>query len=270
MNKLLFLIFFTISVTAQIKGVVKDSITGEPIPYVSIWVENENIGVSSEKDGTFELNIKEEKKIQFSMLGYKDKAESINSTEVYLLVPTVNKIEQIEVKGLKKNKSFKIGLSNKSNLSQLQGKNPQILAKKFEFDTIYNQTPFLKEIEVFTKSEIKNATFKLRILAFDKEKQLPGKNLIDDNIIVLVKEGQKKNVIDVSNYNIEFPKDGIVVGVENIIIEKNKYIYSKNETFKDHICYAPAIVLNYSDQENSYMFTNLKWNKRKKKHGLFW
>lgn len=46
MNKIyLLLILISGSLSAQIKGVVKDSLTGNSIPYVNIWVENGNIGV---------------------------------------------------------------------------------------------------------------------------------------------------------------------------------------------------------------------------------
>ena len=40
---------------SQIRGVVNDSISGEPIPFVNIWVENETVGTTSEADGTFFL-----------------------------------------------------------------------------------------------------------------------------------------------------------------------------------------------------------------------
>ena len=58
-------------VSAQIRGVVKDSLTGTPIPYVSIWVENETIGTTSEEDGTFSLNTTPNKVLIFSALGYE-------------------------------------------------------------------------------------------------------------------------------------------------------------------------------------------------------
>ena len=61
---------------SQIRGVVKDSISGEPIPYVNIWVENETIGTTSETNGSFSLDIKEEKLLVFSALGYEIKKAS--------------------------------------------------------------------------------------------------------------------------------------------------------------------------------------------------
>jgi hypothetical protein len=46
--KTLFFFFITFPLSAQIRGVVKDSISGEPIPYVNIWVDGETIGTISE------------------------------------------------------------------------------------------------------------------------------------------------------------------------------------------------------------------------------
>ena len=56
---------------SQIKGVVVDE-NDKPIPYVNIWVENENIGTTSQEDGTFVLNDSEvNKNLIFSAIGYK-------------------------------------------------------------------------------------------------------------------------------------------------------------------------------------------------------
>lgn len=180
MKKFILLFLFTLSATAQIKGVVRDSITKEPIAYVSVWVENKIIGASSEIDGTFDINSSSDVKLQFSILGYKNKVAKINKEGLYYLVPENSIIEEVIIKNKKNSKSIKIGHSNKSNVSHLQGKYPQILAKKFDYDSIYKATPFLKEIEVFTKSPIEGAIFKLRILEFDSIKQLPGKSLISE------------------------------------------------------------------------------------------
>ena len=85
-EKILILIFFIVSQIAfsQIKGVVKDSISGEPISYVNIWVENETIGTTSEADGSFSLDVKEEKVLVFSALGYETKKISSKEETIYL------------------------------------------------------------------------------------------------------------------------------------------------------------------------------------------
>ncbi|MFY8010189.1 MAG: carboxypeptidase-like regulatory domain-containing protein, partial [Flavobacterium sp.] len=58
---------------AQIKGVVKDSLTGQPIAYANIWVENENVATTSEEDGTFSIVVNKDKNLIFSALGYEKK-----------------------------------------------------------------------------------------------------------------------------------------------------------------------------------------------------
>ena len=62
MQKFFFIFIFSCSLSAQIRGVVKDSISGEPIPFVNIWVENETVGTTSEADGTFFLRSVKRKK----------------------------------------------------------------------------------------------------------------------------------------------------------------------------------------------------------------
>ena len=60
MQKLALFFLLSTALSAQIKGVVKDSITGKPIPFANIWVENENIGTTSKEDGTFEIKTAKE------------------------------------------------------------------------------------------------------------------------------------------------------------------------------------------------------------------
>ena len=82
MKAILLLFLFSISLSAQIKGVVKDSLTGNPIPYINIWVENENIGASSEENGTFEIYTSEKSKnLIFSAIGFEKKIIKISESK---------------------------------------------------------------------------------------------------------------------------------------------------------------------------------------------
>ena len=94
----LILFFLVVSQFAlsQIKGVVKDSISGQPIPYVNIWVENETIGTTSEIDGSFSLDIKEEKLLVFSALGYESKKSS-SKNEIILLKSKVFELNEVVI-----------------------------------------------------------------------------------------------------------------------------------------------------------------------------
>jgi hypothetical protein len=259
------LLLVSISASAQIKGVVKDSITGKPIPYANIWVENENIGTISKEDGTFEIKTAKDKPLFFSIIGYHSKKTILNSKNEVLLSQKSIELENIDIITLKKSESLLVGKSVFRRITHLQGKYPQILAKKFDYDTIYKKTPYLKEIEVFTQSKIKDASFKLRILLHDSISDLPIIDLVNEDIIIKVKRGRNKTQIDVSKYKIKFPEKGLDIGLESMLIESNKYIYSYkyNGLNYDTELYAPAIICNNSEEEKSYVFLNNEWMKRK-------
>ena len=77
--KYLFFILFSLSISAQTKGVVVDE-SGKPIPYVNIWVENENIRTTSEENGEFFIAASANKNLIFSILGFEKRI--IKASEV--------------------------------------------------------------------------------------------------------------------------------------------------------------------------------------------
>ena len=110
-DKRLIWIFLIVSQFAfsQIRGVVKDSISGEPIPFVNIWVENETIGTTSEADGTFFLQASKYKNIVISVLGYERK--TLKGTEIseVFLKPTTYDLREVVVLNKKQTKKVEIG-----------------------------------------------------------------------------------------------------------------------------------------------------------------
>ena len=271
MNMYKFLFFFiSFSLTAQIRGVVKDSISGEPIPYVNIWVENETIGTTSETNGSFSLDIKEEKLLVFSALGYEVKKASSKS-EVILLKPKVFELNEVVISIPKKTKELEIGEAHKVHISQLSGNKPWIYAKLFNYYEKYMETPFIKKIVFYSNSDMKGAKIKLRIFGINDS--IPSDDLINEDIIVTVKGGMKKNTIDVSSYNIEFPKNGIVIGLEWLIIEENKYFFTyKDPKTKQKVSlenYAPSLVINHSPDEISFTYSKGRWYKHKRHSSNF-
>ena len=258
-----FLYLVTISLSAQIKGVVKDSISGEPIPYVNIWVENETIGTTSETDGSFSLDIKEEKILVFSALGYET-IRITSQVQTVVLKPKVLELKEVVVSIPKKMKELEIGDSKKIHHSQLSGDKPWIYGKLFKFEKQYEETPFLKKIVFYTNSEKKNAKLKIRV--FNLKDSIPNEDILQEELIVSVKKGMQKNTIDISKYNILFPEEGVVIGLEWMIIEENKYLFeykdTKTKKTNSFVTYAPSMVINYSEEENSYHFSGGKWWKR--------
>lgn len=106
------LILISFSALAQIKGVIKDSLTRKPIPFVNIWVENENIGSTSEENGTFFINTTENgKKLIFSTLGYEKKIIKASEAQVVNLKPTAYSLDEVVISKSIGTKTVEIGKS---------------------------------------------------------------------------------------------------------------------------------------------------------------
>lgn len=265
-TKLLVFLLFTIStLSAQISGTVKDSTTGKPIPYVNIWVENENIGTTSNENGFFNLALNDNKNIVFSALGYETKTISSLEVKNVLLHPKIYQLEEVIVENLKRIKELEIGDAKKIQHTHLSGDKPWIYGKLFSFKEKYIETPYIKQITFFSKSEIKEAKIKIRI--YEMNDSIPSNDLLHEELIVSVKKGMKKNTIDVSKHKIKFSEKGIVVGLEWLIIDENKYIFEykidKSKSKNEQINYAPSLVINYSKTENSFRYSGGKWIKNK-------
>ncbi len=248
---------------SQIKGVVKDSLTGNPIPYVNIWVENENIGTTSEEDGTFELKTSKEKKLVFSVLGFETKICKLSETSEIILNPIVYQLDNVEITKLKNTKELEIGDSKKIHHKHLSGDKPWIYGKLFTYEPKYSETPYLKNIVFLSDSEKKDAKLKIRI--FQLKDSLPDEDMLFEDVFVTVKKGMRKNVVDISKYKIKMPNNGIIIGLEWLIIEENKYLYeyTYNKTKQSTVNYAPSLVINYSEVENSFRYSGGRWIKSK-------
>lgn len=229
MNKfLVFFLFLTFSLSAQIRGVVKDSITGEPIPYVNIWVENETVGTTSESNGSFSLDIKEEKMLVFSALGYEVKKAS-SRTDIILLKPKVFELKEVVIEQPKFKNEIEVGNYETSGFRIGLGNiNSAVYFKPYDEMITH---PFLKKIKFLTKSDIEKAKIRIKILTINADNS-PGESLIDEEIIVSVKKGKNKNTIDLSGYRFKIPLNGFFISFEKLLIEENKY-YTEH-TYKDH------------------------------------
>ncbi len=105
-NLVLYLTFFLfiapLHLFAQqvtVKGRVIEQETGEPLPGVSIVVENTPRGVSTDIDGTFEIKVNTTDKLTFSFLGMTSQTVAVGDKtfiEVALL-PATSELEEVTI-----------------------------------------------------------------------------------------------------------------------------------------------------------------------------
>ena len=248
--KTLFFFFISFSLSAQIRGVVKDSISGEPIPFVNIWVENETIGTMSDADGTFYLEASNQKNIVISVLGYERKVLKGTEVSEVLLKPMTYDLREVVILNKKQSKQIEIG-EIKDAIFQSFDNGPKIEAKFFPYKASYNKTKFLKEVTIFTDSRIEDATIKLHFYSVD-ENGFPGEELLTKDFVVTLKKGVLKHRYSISQFDLVFPENGMFVAYEKLLIESNK---TGNK-------YQLYVLYNYVDRDFFYTYAYGKWSKQ--------
>lgn len=264
LTTILFL-FFAANVAAQTKGVVKDSLTGNPIAYVSIWVENENIGTTSEENGEYQIGTNDKNKnLIFSALGYQKKTVKVSESQIVLLSPSTFELDEVTINNKKEKKQLEIG-KTKNAIAEAFDNGPRMDAKFFPYYPEYKKTRWIQKAIILTDSRIDDATIKLHLYDVD-ENGFPGNELLSKDYIVTIKKGVTKNEIDLSDFNLEMPKTGIFVVFEKLLIKKNrveKTIKDFNtNTTKIQTTYAPLVLYNAVERDFLYSFSGGRWLKR--------
>lgn len=248
---LLFLLFLGFSALSQIKGVVKDE-SGKAIPYVNIWVENENFGTTAEEDGTFSINVNEEKNLVFSAMGYEQRALKANETAEVRLIQKVFKLNEVTIQKRNPTKEAVIGefkgIELNSGVTNVGQENVHVWCKFIRFNEKIKECPFIKSIEFVTESHLKNVLLRIRIFNVDKD-GIPIGDEVEDDILVPIKKGKKNNIVDLAKYNIRIPEEGILIGFEYLKLEQNKRTYittvqgeNGKQEKRETISYEPSIL----------------------------
>ena len=268
MKTVLFLLL-SVSLSAQIKGVVKDSLTGKPIPFVNIWVQNENIGSTSEKNGTFFINTTENgKKLIFSTLGFEKKIIKASGASEVNLKPITYSLDEVVISKSIGTKSVEIG-KTKTEIYQAFDNGPKIDTKFFPYFPSYKKTKFIKQVSIYADSRIEDAIIKIHFYEADAN-GFPGEELLEKDFIVTVKKGTRTNRFDLMDFNMKFPKNGLFVGFEKLMIEKNKTEKSITDLNTNitqiQKTYYPFVLYNYVEREFLYTFSGGKWNVKTKQN----
>lgn len=248
---------------SQIRGKVVDD-TNSPIPYVNIYVENENVGVNSEEDGTFTIYTSEEKNLVFSALGFERKVVRASEAKNVILKIEAMLMGEVLITNRKSNRNLEIG-DYKKVLAQTYDNGPKRDAKFFPYKDNYDKTRWIKSAAIITDNKIEGATIRLQLFSVD-ENGFPGEELLGKNYIISLKKGIHKTEADLTEYNLEMPKNGVFVMFEKLLIEKNKLeteVKDANRGItKTKIAYQPFVLYNVVEKDFLYSFTGGKWIKQ--------
>jgi len=263
---LLLLYFFPATILAQTSGIVMDKKSGKPIAYANIWVENQNIGTTSDEKGQF--SFKEcliGKKLIVTAIGYESQQTTIDQYRPTIeLIPKIYLIEEIAVHP-GKHKERILEAFHKFNIHNYLASStqPWIVAKYFKYSPDYERTPCIKSLRILAKSEVVSAIFNLRLLSAN-EKGEPSEDILKENLLVKTKKGKVKLPIDLTKYQILFPKNGFFVALESLLVESNGHeiVYTMEGSNKKirEIRYDPYFGTLFDDANTTFWwFRDGKW-----------
>ncbi len=260
------LLFVTsLSIYPQTKGKIVDQ-NNSPIPYANIWVENEPTGTTAEENGAFSIAVKDtSKNLVFSAIGYETAILKVAQVALVILKPTAYQINEVVIAKRYQTKEKEIGNTN-SVISQAFDNGPRIDVKYFPYYSDYKKTKYIKQVVINTDSKIETAICKIHFYSVSNDK-FPGEPLLDKDFIVTIQQGLKKTSIDLTQFNLRMPKNGLFVGFEKLIIDRNKLEKTStdfnNNTTRTQKTYFPLILYNYVDREVAFTFSGGKWNIEK-------
>ena len=259
------LMFVCSAVSAQIKGIVVDEFD-KPVSYVNIWVENENISTTSEENGAFTINCLSDKNLVFSAMGYNKRTVLAANAERVILKINMFELNEIVIAKRYETKEIEIGKS-KNDRYQAFENGPQIDAKFFPYLSKYKKTKYIKKVSFFTDSQLESTSFKVHFFGVNLDGS-PGEELLEKVFLVSVTKGVKKTYFNVTDFNLKMPKNGIFIGFEKLIIEKNKLekeIIDRNtKELTVQKKYFPFILYNYVERDFIFTFSKGKWKKETK------
>ena len=266
MRFLLFPLLIAFQLNAQevlFEGKVYDYRTKEVIPYVNLSFLNTLKGTSTDEEGHFFMDLPEpflEKQVHISSLGYNDtivKARQIYDAKRFDLVEQSFELDEvvvtenfgnIDVLNPISSYSLTSGFSSSSTPWIVALYFPNLGANKKYIDKL---TVFLKKNENFNRE---SAKFRIRIYDVDGNTKKPGKDLLLKSI-VLEHQVEKEFVsLNLTDFNIEMPRNGIYIGLEWLFVPNNWYKETIQNPLTNELMvedrFAPTIRGVYTKNQN--------------------
>jgi len=218
-----------------LRGTVIDQQTNQPIIYSTIELKSLKTGTYTDSIGNFSIKFKNSKDtLEFNSLGYEMQKYSImdlnDSINIIELKPLIFELEEVFVVPHKV-KTIRLGITSKKpwkfQIANIFGGQYGTYIKNE-----YKKTGHVKAVSFYiAKIGYPNAPFRIRIYEKDKLNDCPGKDLLIENVIVSSNKGAGWFTVDISDYNINFPLDGIYVMME-WIYSGDKFYYTYEHEFK--------------------------------------
>jgi hypothetical protein len=216
-----------------VNGVVLDSDTDAPIPYVNIGIAERMSGTVSGGQGLFQLRYESETdSVLFSAIGYQSYKTAdhdlLDDTSV-LLSPEMYNLEEIVVSERALGRMTELGYNLRKRGQNVGFGSTQLGTEIGGLVQIDREIIIYRAHFTFNNTGKEKLLFRVNLYEFEGGE--PFKNLIPENILISPPDQPGTITVDLSNYNIATDKDILLSleWVEAVSLEENEI---QNITFR--------------------------------------
>jgi hypothetical protein len=269
----------------KISGKICDSESGQGLPYANVMVVGHSVGVTSDKNGIYNLSLSDSLQNEyliFSYVGYVPSKLKIQNlgTKPVLLIQDQYVIGEVIIKPSKKsnkpliindfkekNSELRYSKSPFDSIGELhipyRPNEPTIEAIYFPYNSAFGDRTRIKEVKLSVANMgMPYSIFRLRL--FDvKNDMRPDKDLIRDPINIKVLENDHSIRVNLEEYNLRITRSGLFIGFELLIIPENMQKISNNSG-KTANMYSPFLKLLKTNTIGDYwIYSKGEWSLSK-------
>lgn len=209
-----------------LSGVVKDS--NSALAFSSIEVLSKKKGIIADELGKFTIEMDKTDTLLVKSLGFKSKYISnfISDNVTIVLEPDTFLLSTVTV--LPKNQEIlEKGFTSNKAKGGYRSRPGTIIAYLIQKDNSLNNKQFLKDVSVFiANDEVVNTPIRIRCMSVSTTIVQPEKDIYKESIILKPDKGGKWYKIDLINFNIEIPENGIFICFEYFEDKPSYYVES--------------------------------------------
>ena len=210
---------------AQLKGVVVDKDTKEPLPFTSIGLKDEQVGALTNEHGLFIVPAPtkaDHDTLLVTALGYNRRAiavkRGVNLENLVIELPK----RAIALQGVtvKSGKIKNLGLGSRENTpgeGMIQG----LPGSQYAFFVKNDKQKKLGNVRTVSfyigENGFPREPFRVRIYKADGNYNSPNTDLLTENVVVSAPAGGQWYTVDLTPYNIVAPEEGFFVAMEWVV-----------------------------------------------------
>ena len=210
---------------AQIKGVIVDKDTKEPLPFTSIGLKSEQIGALSNEHGQFIVPAptkNADDSLIVVALGYARRAVLVKRGAAVpnLTIEVPKRAVELSNVVVKAGKVKNLGLGARTN-DPGEGMIQGLPGSQYAFFVKNDKQKRLGNVRTVSfyigENGFPREPFRVRLYKADGNYNAPNTDLLTENVVVSAPQGGQWYTVDLTPYNIMAPEEGFFVAMEWVV-----------------------------------------------------